>query len=78
MPFPTKEGEDMENKNIASDMNNDEIIFYSTEDVARMMKCSVIAAREIMRRADFPLIMVGKNMKVSKPALEQWTLERRV
>ena len=52
--------------------------FYDTMDVAKMLNCSVPTAREIMRRADFPLIMVGKNMKVSKVALEQWTMERRV
>lgn len=54
------------------------VIFYGTTDVAKMLNCSVPTAREIMRRADFPLIMVGKSMKVSKVALEQWTMERHV
>ena len=57
---------------------NNDLVFYGTKDVARVLGCSIPTAREIMRRADFPLIMVGKNMKVSKPALEQWTMEKRV
>ena len=49
-----------------------DLIFYGTKDVARMLGCSVPTARAIMRRADFPLIMAGKNMKVEKSALENW------
>lgn len=65
--------------NVAEERATEEkVIFFDTTDVAKMLKCSVPTAREIMRRADFPLIMVGKNMKVSKPALEQWTMEKRV
>ncbi|MCH5192059.1 MAG: helix-turn-helix domain-containing protein [Oscillospiraceae bacterium] len=56
---------------------NDRSIFYSTSDVAEMLGCSEAAAREIMRRADFPLIKVGKNYKVFKPAFEKWAMQRR-
>lgn len=54
-----------------------EIAFYKTEDVARLLQCSVVTAREIMRRADFPLIRVGKNLRVSKLAFEEWAMGRR-
>ncbi len=49
------------------------LIFYGTKDVAHFLGCSPPVAREVMRRADFPLIMVGKNMKVSKQALKEWS-----
>lgn len=58
-------------------ITEEKIIFYGTKEVAEMLGCSVPTAREVMMRADFPLIMVGKNMKVSKPGLEKWSLERR-
>ena len=53
------------------------LIFYGTKDVAAALGCSIPTAREIMRRADFPLILAGKNMKVSKSAFEKWAMERR-
>lgn len=54
------------------------IVFYGTKDVAKLLGCSVPTARDIMQRKDFPLIAVGKNLKVSKSALEQWAMERRI
>ena len=56
---------------------NNDLVFYGTKDVARVLECSIPTARDIMRRADFPLIMVGKNMKVAKSALENWAQQRR-
>ena len=55
-----------------------EVEVYNTEDVARLLKTSVATAREIMYRADFPLIKVGKNLKVTKQGFLKWSLERRV
>ena len=52
-------------------------VFYGTKDVARMLGCSVPTAREIMLRPDFPLIRVGRNLRVSREALEAWAMERR-
>ena len=54
------------------------LIFYGTEDVSAFLGCSIPTARQIMRRADFPLIMVGKNMRVSKKALKEWAISRHV
>lgn len=53
------------------------LVFYGTEEVAAALKCSVPTARDIMHRPDFPLIQVGKNMRVSKTAFENWAMERR-
>ena len=53
-------------------------VMYDTKDIARIMGCSVPTAREIMHRADFPLISIGKILRVSKPAFEKWTMEKRM
>ena len=53
------------------------ITFYNTMDVAKMLGCSPPVARAIMYRADFPLIRVGKALKVSKPAFEEWASKSR-
>ena len=54
----------------------EENTFLSTKEVARILGCSVPTARNIMRRNDFPLIRVGKNLKVSRKALEEWAMKR--
>lgn len=53
------------------------LVFYDTKEMAKMLCCSVPTAREIMLRADFPLIRTGKILRVSKSALEAWTMQRR-
>lgn len=53
-------------------------MFYNTKEVAQMLGCSIPTAREIMYRKDFPLIKVGKNLKVEKSAFISWASERRV
>ena len=55
----------------------EKMIFYGTKEVAEILRCSIPTARDVMSRADFPLIMVGRNMMVSKVGLEKWSLERR-
>lgn len=52
--------------------------FIGTKEVAACLGCSVPTAREIMHRQDFPLIQVGRALKVSRPAFEKWADERHV
>lgn len=52
-------------------------VFYDTKTVAKCLGCSIPTARNIMYRADFPLVKVGKNLRVSKQAFEKWASERR-
>ena len=54
------------------------IKFMNTKEVAQALGCSLPTARRIMQREDFPLIRVGKNMKVSPEALREWMKNRRV
>ena len=48
-----------------------------TKEFASVLGCSLSTAKRIMQREDFPLIRVGKNMKVSPEALRDWTKNRR-
>lgn len=59
-------------------MENTTKMFYGTKDIAKLLDCSIPTAREIMHRADFPLINAGRKMIVSKAAFEQWAMQRRV
>ena len=68
-----QQGEQSENKTKDENLS----IFFGTEEVAKSLRCSIPTAREIMHRRDFPLIQVGKNMRVLKGAFEQWAMERR-
>ena len=54
------------------------IKFLNTKDVAKVLNCSVPTARHLMMRADFPLIKVGKNLKVLEDAFIDWSKKRRV
>ena len=54
------------------------IRFLNTREVANALGCSLPTARNIMMRADFPLIRVGKNLKVELSAFQEWAKTRRV
>lgn len=58
--------------------NTDNIQFLNTEEVAAALGCSVPTARNIMHRKDFPLVRVGKSMKVSKQAFLKWAETKRI
>lgn len=58
--------------------SNEELRFLNTEEVAKALGCSLPTARNIMRRVDFPLIRVGKNMKVSQQAFLKWAESRHI
>ena len=51
---------------------------YRDQEVAEALGCSLPTARNIMLRADFPLIRVGKNLKVELNAFLNWSQKRRV
>ena len=70
--------EELQQKKVQEENKPEDIIFYGTKDVARMLGCSIPTAREMMRRKDFPTIMIGHVMKVSAPAFKEWAMKRRV
>ena len=69
--------ETKETKIIECQEEHEELKFYGTKDVARILGCSLPTARDVMMRYDFPLIRVGKNFKVSEQAFIDWSSRRR-
>ena len=68
----------MQNDHTSTNDDREEMVFLSTKDVADALGCSLPTARKIMRRPSFPLIRVGKNMRVSKSAFLKWSESRRI
>ena len=60
-----------------STKTEEEIVFLTPMDVAKIIGCSTQAARELFYREDFPTIKVGKNFKVMKSAFIDWCKSRR-
>ncbi len=59
-------------------VTENEPVFYGTKEVANMFRCSIPTAREIMRREDFPLLILGNKWLVLKSALIKWASEKRI
>ena len=59
-------------------MDRNDVQFLNTKEVAKALGCSLPTARQIMFRYDFPLIRVGRAMKVEKTAFLDWASKRRV
>ena len=57
---------------------NDEFVFLTPMDVAKIIGCSVPTARKLFYLDDFPAIKVGKNLKVLKSEFIKWCSERRM
>lgn len=70
-----KKGEKTLSKAQSTETN---IKMLNTKEVAEILRCSIPTARNIMLRYDFPLIMVGKNMRVSEEAFRKWAMQRHV
>ena len=67
----------MTNKELQNTESQNNLRFLSTKEVAEGLGCSLPTARKVMYRADFPLIRVGKNFKVSEQAFIDWSSRRR-
>ena len=59
-------------------MANNEIEFYSTADVRRIMGIGNRTCLDLFHRADFPCVKIGKSLKVAKDAFNQYVSTRRV
>ena len=60
----------------ATEKDEEDLVFLTPMDVAKIIGCSVQAARELFYREDFPTIKVGKNFKVMKSAFVDWCRSR--
>ena len=62
----------------AETTDNSELVIYGTKEVAKMFRCSIPTAREIMRREGFPLLVFGGKWMVERDALKKWVSEKRI
>ncbi|MBR1533489.1 MAG: helix-turn-helix domain-containing protein [Ruminococcus sp.] len=67
----------MSNKDYQNAESQGNLRYLNTQQVADALGCSLPTARKVMYRADFPLIRVGKNFKVSEQAFIEWSSRRR-
>lgn len=58
-------------------MDDEGLDFIDTRELAALMGCSVVQARQIMHRADFPAQKIGRELKVMRRALIEWASVRR-
>lgn len=52
--------------------------YLTAEDIAKIMNCTIVSARDYMNRPDFPLIKCGKGFKVNRMAFFLYNLSRRI
>ncbi len=66
--------------NLYSQINNIQEAedYLTAEDIAKIMNCTIVAARDYMNRPDFPLIRCGKGLKVNRLAFLAYNQQRRV
>ena len=53
-----------------------DIEIYKIADIARVMRISIPTAYELARKPDFPAIRVGKAIRISRLAFENWLSQR--
>ena len=53
-------------------------VYLTTHDVAQKLGVSEAAARDYMNRPDFPLLKVGKSLKVSSWAFLLYNMQARI
>lgn len=52
------------------------IIMLNSNDIAKILRCSVATARRIMQRRDFPLQRIGRTLLVEKNSFYSWLQQR--
>lgn len=53
-----------------------EIILMNSIEVAKILRCSATTARAIMKKRDFPLLRIGRNLMVEKGSFYRWLQSR--
>ena len=56
----------------------EEIKFYTTADVRRILRIGNKTCLELFHRTDFPCVKIGKSFKISVQAFNEYFNSRRV
>ena len=55
---------------------NNEIVLLNSFEVANILRTSPTTARAIMKKRDFPLLRIGRNLMVEKGSFYRWLQSR--
>jgi len=58
-------------------MSNDDETFYTTEDVARILKMSIRTVREYIQKGELVALDMGREYRISKRDLDAFIESRR-
>lgn len=61
-----------ENKKMKNQINQNNVIFYDVDDLARIMKIGKTKAYNLMNYKGFPVQKIGKRKVVESQALQRW------
>ena len=61
-----------ENKKMKDQINQNNVIFYDADDLARIMKIGKTKAYNLMKYKGFPVQKIGKRKVVESQALQRW------
>lgn len=61
-----------ENKKMKDQINQNNVIFYDADDLARIMKIGKTKAYNLMNYKGFPVQKIGKRKVVESQALQRW------
>ena len=57
---------------------NNEINFYTTTDIRRILGIGNKTCLDLFHRADFPCVRIGKSFKITKEKFNEYVSTRRV
>ena len=57
---------------------NNELVFYTTSDVRRILGIGNKTCLELFHRPDFPCIKIGKSFKITKEKFNEYVNSRRI
>ena len=53
-------------------MENEQVLCYDVKDLCGLLKISRPTAYELVHRADFPKVRVGRRVLIPRVGLEKW------
>lgn len=57
---------------------NNELVFYTTSDVRRILGIGNKTCLDLFHRPDFPCIKIGKSFKITKEKFNEYVNSRRI
>ena len=57
---------------------NNELVFYTTSDVRRILGIGNKTCLDLFHRPDFPCIKIGKSFKITKEKFNEYDNSRRI